>query len=414
MAWSAVLLSLLMIGIEFQLSHGVEVSISKDDKLCLYGELMVNFTVKYESVGNTTKSVEFPLPENVTTVGSSCGDKSSVLKLAFGDGHSWSVTFTNDGKTYQATNITFSYNLSDAATFPNSSLSGNLSVDINPHIADVEMDTCYLCKSKDTLQVGMVNQTLWNVLIQAFVNNGSKSEKHTTCAADTPATTAAPTTHVTSTTTPAPTTTTPAPTTTAAPAPTLPTPTVGNYMVKDVNATCLLAEFALRIGFTQDDKYVEMNFEPNGTTSSGKCGVNSSELVLTSDTITIMLSFINETNKFHLNAVNVTAKPSAGEPFSNSNSTLNLWEASLGSSYMCNAKQNYTITENLTLFTFNLHVQPFGVNNNLFSTAHECTMDDSTILIPIVVGAALVGLILIVVIAYVIGRRKTYVGYQTL
>lgn len=41
-------------------------------------------------------------------------------------------------------------------------------------------------------------------------------------------------------------------------------------------------------------------------------------------------------------------------------------------------------------------------------------MDDINILIPIIVGAALAGLIVIVVIAYVIGRRKTHVGYQTL
>ncbi len=48
------------------------------------------------------------------------------------------------------------------------------------------------------------------------------------------------------------------------------------------------------------------------------------------------------------------------------------------------------------------------------SAAHECSMDDTSLLIPIIVGAALAGLIFIVVIAYVIGRRRTYVGYQTL
>lgn len=47
-------------------------------------------------------------------------------------------------------------------------------------------------------------------------------------------------------------------------------------------------------------------------------------------------------------------------------------------------------------------------------TAHECSMDDVNITIPIIVGAVLVGLILIVVIAYLIGRRKTHAGYQTL
>lgn len=46
--------------------------------------------------------------------------------------------------------------------------------------------------------------------------------------------------------------------------------------------------------------------------------------------------------------------------------------------------------------------------------AHECSVDDTSLLIPIIVGAALAGLIVIVVIAYMIGRRKTHVGYQTL
>lgn len=47
-------------------------------------------------------------------------------------------------------------------------------------------------------------------------------------------------------------------------------------------------------------------------------------------------------------------------------------------------------------------------------TALECSLDDDSILIPIVVGAALAGLIVIIVVAYIIGRRKSYAGYQTL
>ncbi|XP_026214424.1 lysosome-associated membrane glycoprotein 2 isoform X2 [Anabas testudineus] len=398
---------LLSSGIVFQLSHGTEVNVTnKDGKLCLYASLTVNFSVEYTAAGKGALAT-FGLPSNVTTTGSKCDNTSSTLTLNFGAGHSWSINFTVNGKNYQTDTITFSYNLNDSSLFPNSESNETKSVTAKPQITDIGLGTCYSCKSRDLIQADLVNMTLSDVLIQAFVSNGSRSENETICSADVPTTTAAPTTTVTnSTSTP----TTP-PTTT--PTPTLPTPTTGKYGVKnDANGTdCLLATFGLRIGFTQGEKYQEMNFEPNGTKASGSCGTNSSELLLVSNDITIMFTFISDSKKFRLHALNVTTH---GVQFSEVNTNLSLWEASVGSSYMCNKEQNNTITNLLSLYTFNLQVQPFEVKKGVFSTAHECSLDDTSILIPIIVGAALAGLILVVVIAYVIGRRKTYVGYQTL
>uniref|UniRef100_A0A3Q3VUR7 Uncharacterized protein n=1 Tax=Mola mola TaxID=94237 RepID=A0A3Q3VUR7_MOLML len=370
----------------------------KNNNLCLYANLTVDFSVAYKGTDN--KTANFELPANATTKGSLC-EKSSLLKLNFENGHSWSMNLTTDEKSYQANTITFSYNLNDTKLFPNASSQ------VNPDIKDVGIGTSYSCMSKDTIQSDTVNQTLWNVLIQAFVENNSTSKngEFTSCIADLSTTTVAPTTHGTNSTTAAPVTNTTsiAPPTTTAPAPTLPAPTTGKYRINssDTGAGCLLANFGLRIGLWR--KYQEMNLEPNKTTASGSCKANSSELVLVSDSMTITLTFTNVTCLFLLQGV-----------FSEANTSLSLWEASLGSSYLCNKEQNYTITGLLTLFTFDLHVQPFGVNKNVFSTAHECSMDDINILIPIIVGAALAGLIVIVVIAYVIGRRKTHVGYQTL
>ncbi|KAF3838639.1 hypothetical protein F7725_010407, partial [Dissostichus mawsoni] len=155
----------------------------------------------------------------------------------------------------------------------------------------------------------------------------------------------------------------------------------------------------------------EMNFEPNGTAVTGKCEVNSSELVLTSSTVTIKFTFTNDTKKFHLHALNVTGKTSSGVEFSVANTNLSLWEAAVGSSYMCNKEQNYTISADLSIYTFELRVQPLAVKKGIFGTAHECSLDDTSILIPIIVGAALAGLILIVVIAYMIaGVTIIYFG----
>lgn len=57
-----------------------------------------------------------------------------------------------------------------------------------------------------------------------------------------------------------------------------------------------------------------------------------------------------------------------GVSFKDGSSNLSLWEASLGSSYMCKKEQSFNITENLILNTFELQVQPFGVMNDQFNT----------------------------------------------
>lgn len=66
--------------------------------------------------------------------------------------------------------------------------------------------------------------------------------------------------------------------------------------------------------------------------------------------------------------VKTSVCPFQGESFTESNSSLNLWQASLSSSYMCNNEQNFTINSNLSVFTFNLRVQPFAVKGGVFST----------------------------------------------
>ncbi|KAK5896824.1 hypothetical protein CesoFtcFv8_009946 [Champsocephalus esox] len=347
----------LVLGIAIQLSNGTEVNVKdKDNNVCLYAKLMVNFRVSYEVAINEILTAEFELPASVASDGSTCDNTSSTLKLNFGEGHSWSVNFTTEGKLYHIDTITFSYNLSDASIFPNSTLTETTTIYVKPQIKDVGVDTCYSCKSEDTYETDLVRQTLWNVLIQAFVINNSTSEN-----------------------------------------------------ITPSRPACWPT---LACGFKIKDE--EMNFEPNGTAVTGKCEVNSSELVLTSSTVTIKFTFTNDTKKFRLHALNVTGKTSSGVAFSVANTNLSLWEAAVGSSYMCNKEQNYTISADLSIYTFELRVQPLAVKKGIFSTAHECSLDDTSILIPIIVGAALAGLILIVVIAYMIGRRKTYVGYQTL
>lgn len=55
--------------------------------------------------------------------------------------------------------------------------------------------------------------------------------------------------------------------------------------------------------------------------------------------------------------------------------------------------------------------------NSFFTSsysAEDCDLDKDDMLVPIAVGAALAGLVLIVLLAYLIGRKRSHAGYQTI
>jgi len=85
-------------------------------------------------------------------------------------------------------------------------------------------------------------------------------------------------------------------------------------------------------------------------------------------------------------------------------------------SFLCNASQtfhtNETGTGNTTCATLtvqDLQMQALSFSNSsgVFDDANDCAMDESTNkIVPIVVGAALAGLVIVVLIAYLIGRFR--------
>lgn len=101
----------------------------------------------------------------------------------------------------------------------------------------------------------------------------------------------------------------------------------------------------------------------------------------------------------------------------------------VGGSYLCNDTVPFVLNNTEKHFkvmaTFqDFRVQPFANASmgNDFNKGTECTQDTTTAgpttskktsdVIPIAVGCALAGLVLIVLIAYVIGRRKSHSGYE--
>ncbi|XP_048049414.1 lysosome-associated membrane glycoprotein 1b [Megalobrama amblycephala] len=200
-------------------------------------------------------------------------------------------------------------------------------------------------------------------------------------------------------------------------------PERGNYNVTNSTDTvCLLARMGLQlnISFTSSShgKTVQevLNLHPNLIKVSGSCTPDFATLKLTEDNISLTFSFsLNSTsNKYHLSGLELSAAlPDMAKRIVFSNTTLNYMVGTLGHSYMCQKEKTLSVTQDFSLNTFQLQVQPFGVNGD-FGAAEECELDEDDMLIPIIVGAALAVLVLIVILAYLIGRNRSHAGYQTI
>ncbi|XP_069723755.1 lysosome-associated membrane glycoprotein 2 isoform X1 [Phaenicophaeus curvirostris] len=418
---SSSLLVLLLLGTAgFFPSCAVEVEVKDaSNATCLYAKWMMKFLIKYETNSSDYRNTTLDLLSDVTHNGSVCGNdtQAALLAVQFGEGHSWSVNFTKTNETYQGDFITFTYNTNDAAVFPDAKRKGPITVVVKDIMGPVQLNDVFVCHSNEFLEAENVTQIFWNLTMQPFVQNGTISKKESRCRADTP--TSAPTVLPTAANvTTASTTLSPAPTT--APTP-VENPDTGNYFLKNGNETCLLATVGLQLNISQDKPRL-ININPKTTHADGACGNTTATLKLNDRNSTLIaFTFVVRNasagaQKYHLKEVNVTLLNSLnGSVISTAdNNNFSKWDAFLGTSYMCRKEQTLEVNEVLQIHTFNLWIQPFLVKDNKFSAAEECFADsDLNFLIPIAVGMALGFLIILVFISYLIGRRKSRTGYQS-
>jgi lysosomal-associated membrane protein 1/2 len=101
-----------------------------------------------------------------------------------------------------------------------------------------------------------------------------------------------------------------------------------------------------------------------------------------------------------------------------------LFNTDCSHSYRCNSRttiDNFQINKNVTLksiYIENLRVQPFINQSTTFTdyaVEKVCTMDyfKSSNLIPIIVGVVLAILVIVILVAYLIGRRRNRNRYQS-
>lgn len=252
-------------------------------------------------------------------------------------------------------------------------------------------------------------------------------DNRTTIASSTPEPTTTITTHKP---TPHPTTHQPTPTTTPAPS-----PPDHPWMVNDSGVICILFEAKITLKLNYKTIHHEMVYGqevvvPAGASAQGSCGHNASATVqhitlgfFNNWSLELMFKKNKTENKYHIDSF--TLEFNADHFENGTNKTINahggiakFWTAD-NYKYVCTATQSL-YSKNVTIglvemSTAELQFEAFRTSNTTAFTnsVNKCKDDEVSQLVPIIVGAALGGLIIIVLIAYLIGRRRSRRGYES-
>ncbi|XP_046401510.1 lysosome-associated membrane glycoprotein 2-like [Ischnura elegans] len=271
------------------------------------------------------------------------------------------------------------------------------------------------------------------------------TSKTTTTATPPTTTSSPPTTSTPSTTTVSP------PTTTAPPTPKpLPEPEVGSWVLSNstTNLTCAIIHMALRIKIpyisteNQTQEWALLNL-PKDANFTGICNDDSiksnvSQVRLwwsnNTDYLDITFKRYNESKSFNITNLYLTQNVSE-DAFPNNTmkgmvhyqgNGSGLFEVKtvpLGSSYRCSHKVSVNLTEvnasaprNAILSFSKVQVQAFvNSTSGTFGGVYDCPGMDTSDIVPIAVGCALAGLVIGVLIAYLVGRRRSHArGYLSM
>ena len=279
------------------------------------------------------------------------------------------------------------------------------------------------------------------------VSTTAASTSESTTASSTVSTSESTTASSTSESTTVPSTTsgtTPTPTDPPAPLPTK--PEVGNFNVTVGNTTCILLKMAasFSIPYSRTDKKNDtatINVLKTANVT-GNCGNDTQVIVLSfgdvNATRKLTISFAKD-NKSDPNTYNIsqiqldyfadsTTFPDHDGPakralvLTNLNNGNNAEMTKVGNSFECKSNQSFAITQSgtkdATLTLSNAQYEAYRTaKGGSFSTGSACAADaaGTSNIVPIAVGCALAALVVIVIIAYLIGRRRAKTkGYQSM
>lgn len=222
-----------------------------------------------------------------------------------------------------------------------------------------------------------------------------------------------------------------------------PLPTVGKWFYPKTDPSCVIVEFAvqMKISYLNTDNntsFVLYNIPTEDTTVSddGLCGNETNRIRIqwnATNSMTVEFEKNTTSAQFSLSSIKFDLMLE-NKTFPGINTTGPVtfehrkteFTTPIDMSYHCTKRQYFNLTtiaptpdsNNLNATFVMAHVQLEAFNhrtNKQFATAKDCDAIDTPDIVPIAVGCALAALIGIVLIAYLVGRRRAQArGYLSM
>ncbi|XP_066097333.1 lysosome-associated membrane glycoprotein 3 [Saccopteryx bilineata] len=191
----------------------------------------------------------------------------------------------------------------------------------------------------------------------------------------------------------------------------------GVYQVLNGSRLCIKAEMGIELALQDTESVFSpqryFNIDPNATQASGDCGPRTSNLLLNFQGGLVNLTFTKDENSYYINEVGAYLTVSNPEKiYQGKKSAVMMFETVIGHSFKCVSEQSIQLSAHLQLKTMNVQLQAFDFEDDHFGNADECFSDKNRREIPVAVCLSIAGLLVILLTACLVARKRPSRGYE--
>uniref|UniRef100_A0A4W5R8U5 Lysosome-associated membrane glycoprotein 2-like luminal domain-containing protein n=1 Tax=Hucho hucho TaxID=62062 RepID=A0A4W5R8U5_9TELE len=192
-------------------------------------------------------------------------------------------------------------------------------------------------------------------------------------------------------------------------------PVTGNYVLNDTAGTpCIKVSMGVEYIVIEKKKASYFNLDPSTTLTKGRCDQKEAVLSLT---IVGEGGYLNLTFekifRCYKNKAEHILSPLGNKNYPGVIEHEKLFPTAVGRSLKCNSQTEFHLAENLRVKLGPLQFQAFKLTNGKFGEEVECWADFNKRIFPIIIGATVVGLLLIAVLTFlIIWSRRRHAGYD--
>ncbi|XP_071757790.1 lysosome-associated membrane glycoprotein 3 isoform X3 [Centroberyx gerrardi] len=198
-------------------------------------------------------------------------------------------------------------------------------------------------------------------------------------------------------------------------------PVIGAYTMKTpAGKPCLKATMGVEYIVIEKKKPWYFDLDPTRVTTSGYCGKEAAVLSLTlpDNAASLQFTFKKEGNVSYVTGLTAHISPlpvckgCASKIYPGVVANDKLFKANYGRSFKCNSQSEFVMAAELRIKLVPLQIQAFTLPKGEYGQEVECWADFNKRVIPIIIGAAVVGLILIAVLTFLVIKDRRRQGYE--